>query len=44
MAPTPAPARALAEGYAWPELRRLVAHCLSADVSVLLRGHPGVGK
>lgn len=44
MARTPAPARALPEGYAWPELARLVRHCLRADVSVLLRGHPGVGK
>jgi hypothetical protein len=37
-------ARALPEGYTWPELHALVLHCLRADVSVLLRGHPGVGK
>jgi MoxR-like ATPase len=32
------------EGYSWPELHRLVSTCLHAGLSVLLRGHPGVGK
>lgn len=44
MARTPSSARALAEGDAWPALARLVLHCLCADVAVLVRGHPGVGK
>ncbi len=42
---TPAAAPpAPAEGYTWPELRRLTHTALTANVSVLLRGHPGVGK
>lgn len=32
------------EGYTWPELHRLVGVTLRAGLSVLLRGHPGVGK
>lgn len=32
------------EGYSWPELYRLVGTTLRAGLSVLLRGHPGVGK
>jgi SpoVK/Ycf46/Vps4 family AAA+-type ATPase len=32
------------EGHSWPELHRLVAGTLRAGISVLLRGHPGVGK
>lgn len=38
------PAAARTEGHAWPELHRLVAVTLRAGISVLLRGHPGVGK
>jgi MoxR-like ATPase len=34
----------VAEGYSWPELHRLVGTTLRAGLSVLLRGHPGVGK
>jgi len=33
-----------AEGYAFDDVRRLVAVTLQAGISVLLRGHPGVGK
>lgn len=40
----PAAPPAPAEGYTWPELRRLTLTALQANVSVLLRGHPGVGK
>lgn len=32
------------EGYSWPELYRLVGTTLRTGLSVLLRGHPGVGK
>ena len=32
------------EGYSYPELKGLVEHTLKAGVSVLVRGHPGVGK
>jgi len=32
------------EGYGWSELRPLVRSTLRAGVSVLVRGHPGVGK
>ncbi len=32
------------EGYSYDELRPLVALTLKAGISVLLRGHPGVGK
>lgn len=32
------------EGYTWPELHRLVGTTLRAGISVLVRGHPGVGK
>ncbi len=32
------------EGYTYTELRPLVATTLKAKISVLLRGHPGVGK
>jgi MoxR-like ATPase len=32
------------EGYSYPEIRGLVEHTLKAGVSVLVRGHPGVGK
>ena len=32
------------EGYAFQEVRRLVALTLQSGISVLLRGHPGVGK
>jgi SpoVK/Ycf46/Vps4 family AAA+-type ATPase len=34
----------LPEGYTWPELHRLVGTTLRAGISVLVRGHPGVGK
>ncbi len=48
MPPTPrkktAPERIVAGGYTWAELRRLVGTTLRAGISVLLRGHPGVGK
>ena len=33
-----------AEGYAFDDIRRLVGVTLQAGISVLLRGHPGVGK
>lgn len=39
-----APSIAPAEGYSWPELYRLVGTTLRAGLSVLVRGHPGVGK
>lgn len=42
--PRPAPASVIPEGYAWPDLFRLVRTVLEAEVSVLVRGHPGVGK
>ncbi len=32
------------DGYTWPELYPLVLATLKARLSVLLRGHPGVGK
>lgn len=32
------------EGYNFPELKKLVRHCLDKKVSVLVKGHPGVGK
>ncbi|HNU69786.1 MAG TPA: AAA family ATPase [Myxococcota bacterium] len=32
------------EGYTYVELKELVGHTLGAGVSVLVRGHPGVGK
>jgi len=32
------------EGYSYAELKELVEHTLRAGVSVLVRGHPGVGK
>ncbi len=38
------PARIAPDGYAWSELHRLVGTTLRAGISVLLRGHPGVGK
>lgn len=34
----------ISEGYTWAELHRLVATTLKAGISVLVRGHPGVGK
>ena len=39
-----APPPARTEGYSWPELYPLVTTCLRSGISVLLRGHPGVGK
>ncbi len=39
-----APPAARSEGLSWPELHRLVGSTLRAGISVLLRGHPGVGK
>lgn len=46
MARTPKPviASVIPEGYTWPDLFRLVGTVLEANVSVLVRGHPGVGK
>lgn len=41
---TPASPVALEEGYSYPILLPLVQRCLDRGVSVLLRGHPGVGK
>jgi MoxR-like ATPase len=38
------PELVLPEGYTWPELHRLVGTTLGAGISVLVRGHPGVGK
>lgn len=32
------------DGYTWTELHRLVGTTLRAGISVLVRGHPGVGK
>ncbi|MSP56254.1 MAG: AAA family ATPase [Myxococcales bacterium] len=32
------------EGYSWPEVHALVRVALRAEVAVLMRGHPGVGK
>jgi hypothetical protein len=40
----PVPASVIPEGYTWPELFRLVRTVLEANLSVLVRGHPGVGK
>jgi hypothetical protein len=40
----PSPDPVLPEGYTYRELEPLVRATLEADVSVLLRGHPGVGK
>jgi len=40
---TPTPGGDL-EGYAYPELLPLVEATLGAEISVMLRGHPGVGK
>jgi hypothetical protein len=37
-------APALPDGYTWNELHRLVGTTLRAGISVLVRGHPGVGK
>jgi hypothetical protein len=34
----------LRDGYSWTELHRLVGTTLRAGISVLVRGHPGVGK
>ena len=34
----------LPEGYTWPQLHRMVRTTLETGISVLLRGHPGVGK
>jgi MoxR-like ATPase len=31
-------------GYSWPDLHRMVGATLRAGLSVLVRGHPGVGK
>ena len=42
--PAPLPITPVGQGYAYPELRPLLEHTLRAGVSVLLRGHPGVGK
>jgi MoxR-like ATPase len=39
-----APERIVVGGYAWNDLHRLVGTTLRAGISVLLRGHPGVGK
>jgi MoxR-like ATPase len=39
----PKPQAAL-EGYSYPELKPLVRLALDAKVSVLVRGHPGIGK
>jgi len=41
---TPAPKPPIAEGYSYSELKPLVDVTLRAGISVLLRGHPGVGK
>ncbi len=38
------PTAARTDGYTWTELYPLVLATLSARLSVLLRGHPGVGK
>lgn len=32
------------EGFKYPDLKKLVRHCLDKKVSVLVKGHPGVGK
>ncbi len=32
------------EGYSYDELKPLVTHCLKKGVSVLVKGHPGIGK
>lgn len=32
------------EGFSFPDLKKLVRHCLDKKVSVLVKGHPGVGK
>jgi len=40
----PASPVALEEGYSYPVLLPLIQRCLERNVSVLLRGHPGVGK
>lgn len=32
------------DGYVYDDLKPLARTCLEADISVLLRGHPGVGK
>lgn len=41
---SPKAAPVLPDGYAWPDLHRLVGTTLRAGLSVLVRGHPGVGK
>lgn len=38
------PDRIVISGYSWSEARRLLGTTLRAGISVLLRGHPGVGK
>ena len=40
----PSRARPAPDGYAWPEVLPMTRTCLEAGLSVLLRGHPGVGK
>lgn len=38
------PIRPEVDGYAWSEVLPMTRTCLEAGLSVLLRGHPGVGK
>jgi hypothetical protein len=41
---SPAPAPAVREGYGYEQVRPLVLAALEAGLSVLVRGHPGIGK